>query len=945
MIPLLAAAIAALGFADYAADSLRYGTLAISACLAFGLSGVALLLALRPAPALRVMAAALNVIVLVMGAALLIDHLTGSGVGSAAGRQSGLLAGLAVMLVAITQLLLLRVDRRPLLYVAAGTTALVLVIGVVALFFQMTDLHLLLAERLQPIFVTGTLTSVLMLLLSAASFTILMASPEARRYWNEREDRWIAAITMVWVTAIVLGAGMAGVGIFMQHSIDVFSHILRNSVASNATIVENFLVDGRRQALEFAGVARTMAPDDGAASAAALKRLEAVPELGIRSIRSARDAGRRRFAAPLRVELRQPEMSTLAWDGEWFLETRVPNVSPDGRLEELIVEIRADEIARLVLDPERKTGNSSVLVICAPHDADLLNCFPSALSDVPTSISAGTAGDMPPIALARSGESGVAISQDHFGSTVIAAYRPIGGTGLLISEKLSTTELLRPVREHFWWMALAIAGLLATGIVLLPRLVQPLITRLVEARAQLRAVLDNIPDAVITTDTGGRILSSNAAAEQAFGFSATELIGAPIGTLIHRPDADTVDEPKDVRTLADIEGPASELVGQRRDGHSFPVGVRVGEFTLKRQTQLVGVIRDNTEKQRAMQALATSRETLRALVENLPDLVLRFDAQLCCMYVSPSLKSLFGIEPNVVLGKTVAELCATPGFPPAIVEPLADVLARGRETSAEFSVHRDGVTRYYHTRFVPEFGLSGRCERLLCVTRDVSAVRQAELVLREVVTHNANALERERKQIAREVHDELGQVLTAIKTELALVRMRSADTGVEGSLRTMQDLADRAIHTVRDVVRALRPSTLDLGIVYALQWLSRDFQNRTHVRCSLQTPDNEDLELGDATATHLFRIVQECLTNIERHAQADAVRISLIVAGRELRLDVADNGRGFDPARLSGKSFGLLGIKERATMIGGRAVINSEPGKGTHVVIHAPLSATDEQGI
>lgn len=933
VVYILGAGIATLGLGEYLALIGRQGAVTLSACLAFGLSGFALMLMPRQARAARIASLVLSGTVLLIGALLLVDHYSILDVGP--GGRPSLLGGITASLVGATQLSLRGIDSRPHLYLATAGAAIVLLTGILGLFVQVTDFSLVFAQSVQQTSTFGVSASVSVLLLSVASFAVLLSAPQARRFWNEQEDHWISAVAMLSVTAIVVAVGMAGAAIFMHHSVEVFSHTLQNSARANASIIEGLLLNARRKALEFSGVA---GGSENGFPADALQHLATVPELGIRSVRRSEDPIEPLDSQRMRVALNEPEHSALLWDGEWLLETRVPATLAEGAIEDLIIEVRLDALARMVQGPTRYEATSSALVICATRDDKLLDCFPSALRDTPSVITAERPDNLLPIVLARGGSSGVIRSRDHFGDSVIAAYGPVGRTGLLLSEKIATAKLLAPVRDHFRWMALGVIGLLATGLILLPRLLQPLVNRLLEARARLSTVLDNIPDAVVTTDAAGRILSANPAAERAFGYAAVELIGSRVPRILAHCETGDAGTPRAVPTLDKIAPSALDIVGLRRDGRTFPAGVRVAEFSLQRQPVFVGVIRDNTEKQRAVQALAASRETLRALVENLPDVILRFDAQLCCMYVSPSLESSFGLRMAAVHGKTVAELHQTPGFPTAVLEPLPDILLHGQDATAEFSVGHGETAKYYHTRFVPEFSVTGHCERLLCVTRDVTAVRRAELVLRQVVTHSSNALEQERKQIAREVHDELGQVLTAIKTELSLMHLRSGAAEPEDGLRKLQDLANRAIHTVRDVVRALRPSTLDLGIVYALQWLSRDFEQRTLVACRLETPDADDLELDDVTATNLFRIVQECLTNIERHAEADEVRIALKLAGQELRLEVSDNGRGFDVERMKPRSFGLLGIEERATMIGGRAVIASEPGKGTHVVIHAPLS-------
>lgn len=236
----------------------------------------------------------------------------------------------------------------------------------------------------------------------------------------------------------------------------------------------------------------------------------------------------------------------------------------------------------------------------------------------------------------------------------------------------------------------------------------------------------------------------------------------------------------------------------------------------------------------------------------------------------------------------------------------------------------------------------------LAIVRDISERKQAEAVLiqfreqlRSLSAHQEGLLEQERKHIAREVHDELGQLLTALKMDISLLRLHLAqDPVLVERLESMRTLAEKTIRVVRHVASNLRPSALDLGLLPAIEWLSRDFNQRWEIPCSLELSGDE-IALDDATATTVFRVVQESLTNVARHAQASEVTISLQYGSR-LLLQVKDNGCGFDPmdARTL-PGYGLLGMRERILSLGGTLKIDSESGIGTKLVIELPLSKGD----
>lgn len=209
--------------------------------------------------------------------------------------------------------------------------------------------------------------------------------------------------------------------------------------------------------------------------------------------------------------------------------------------------------------------------------------------------------------------------------------------------------------------------------------------------------------------------------------------------------------------------------------------------------------------------------------------------------------------------------------------------------------------------------------------------------LRELAAHRDAVREQERKRIAREIHDELGSLLTALKMDISLARMDAGeDAKLQERLAQMRDLVDKTIRMVRQVSTQLRPAALNLGIVPALEWLVQEFGQRTGITCALDTGD--EIVMDDRHATAIFRIVQESLTNIARHAEAHRADVSLRHQGCEIVLRIADDGRGFDPERAGNDSFGLLGIRERAQALEARVDIVSTPGAGCTVAICIPFS-------
>jgi signal transduction histidine kinase len=204
------------------------------------------------------------------------------------------------------------------------------------------------------------------------------------------------------------------------------------------------------------------------------------------------------------------------------------------------------------------------------------------------------------------------------------------------------------------------------------------------------------------------------------------------------------------------------------------------------------------------------------------------------------------------------------------------------------------------------------------------------------------AQETERRRIARELHDEIGQVLTAVKINLQTLQRTAAPAG-HGSLQESIAIVDRAVQQVRNLSLDLRPSLLDdLGLVAALRW----YVDRQSARAGYHgqvVADPPDLTVPPEVATTCFRVAQEALTNVVRHAHAQRVRVELRREDGELRLVVRDDGKGFEVAAANrraarGASLGLLGMQERVQLVGGRLELKSAPGSGTEVCVHLPLT-------
>ena len=223
-----------------------------------------------------------------------------------------------------------------------------------------------------------------------------------------------------------------------------------------------------------------------------------------------------------------------------------------------------------------------------------------------------------------------------------------------------------------------------------------------------------------------------------------------------------------------------------------------------------------------------------------------------------------------------------------------------------------------------------------------ASLHQTHRELRKMSKAAQQALEAERRRIARELHDELGQSLTALKMDLDTLRAsfpQGSQTLVERA-ELMRELLDRTVAATRRISSDLRPLMLDdLGLAAALDWLVQNFSQRTAISTNLYV-DDELAEVGEPLASALYRIAQESLTNVARHASASSVDVRLECSGGDARVLISDNGRGITlENQAKPGSFGLLGIRERALLLGGDASISGDPGTGTTIQVRIPLSA------
>ena len=390
---------------------------------------------------------------------------------------------------------------------------------------------------------------------------------------------------------------------------------------------------------------------------------------------------------------------------------------------------------------------------------------------------------------------------------------------------------------------------------------------------------------------------------------------------------------------------------RRADGSTMPADVTLGFLRFREAEYLVVYLTDVTERRRARAALEESEARLKGIAGNVPGLVFRLErphpgALVDFAFISEGSEQLVGYPPATIMAADFGirslvhpeDRAAYHATQDAAIEAAGDWQWQGRILT------RDGRVRWADIKASAR-QLSAEHVVWDGVVWDISDNKAIELELaesraqlRELSAHLESVREEEKARIAREVHDELGPVLTVLKLETSMCELAYAnlDPGLQVRLDSMKKLIANLFQLVRDVATALRPPILDAGIASAIEWQARRFETRSSIPCLVQVPEQLP-QLSDAKAIGLFRVLQEALTNVLRHAQAHTVEIALEVQGGELCLRVSDDGRGFDPQAQRAQSFGLVGMRERVLMLGGRLALDSTPGEGTTLVVRVAL--------
>jgi len=309
-------------------------------------------------------------------------------------------------------------------------------------------------------------------------------------------------------------------------------------------------------------------------------------------------------------------------------------------------------------------------------------------------------------------------------------------------------------------------------------------------------------------------------------------------------------------------------------------------------------------------------------------------------YVNPRFTELFGVRNAEVRGKTDFDVFPYE-FARAFRENDRKVLAGRASIQVEETFPQEGEAHVYLSTRFPIYDDEGVPTTLCGISTDISQIKKAEDQLRRLSDSIIAGQEKERAAVARELHDEFGQVLTALGLDAAWLRdrLKDSDSAASRQAQSMCGVIDKAIEEVRGIATRLRPGALDnLGLVDALDWYIRDFEKRSRIRC-VYRPHGAP-RIPDRAATAAYRIAQEALTNVARHSGASRVDVSLRVEEGTLLLSVEDDGRGLAPEQLGeSKGLGVVGMRERSSLIGGTLSIAPGADGGVRIDLRVPLGS------
>jgi len=463
----------------------------------------------------------------------------------------------------------------------------------------------------------------------------------------------------------------------------------------------------------------------------------------------------------------------------------------------------------------------------------------------------------------------------------------------------------------------------------------------------LSSVFEIFPDMVFVVDREERVLFVNQVAARTMGGKAEELVGRRQSDLF-RPDLAA----RHSLAIQHVFHTGETVVTEdQQDLNVRKVWIDTRLVPFRDPSgniaAVVGIVRDISERRQAQETLNLREAYLRSMLDNLPYLAWLKNIEGKFQVVNqPFAKAAGKSRPAELLG--LDDFAVWPhDLAMRYVADDQEVMETRQQKLVEEQISDHGDLRWVETFKSPVFDAAGKVLGTTGLAHDITQRRQLQEEqrrsreqLRALAAHVESVREQERVRIAREIHDELGQSLTCMGMDLAFLDRQIDPDNKDAAARVaaLVELVKDTIRCVRRISSELRPSILDdLGLGAAIEWLAHDFETRTQIPCVVDVP--EDLSLPIELATPLFRVCQEALTNVSRHASATRVSIQLTCSTSHIVLTIKDNGRGITEEEVKRYgSLGLLGMSERVGLLGGTLHATGKPGEGTVLTIQIPLT-------